>query len=102
MHNGPQSEVVSPSAPGFSSQGKSPVKKTFEHNGVKLTLTYYIATGIQINASPWIGMWSIDGEISVILGWDARYYRMEKMEKMIENVVENIKAFKHAPEPSSL
>lgn len=102
LHNGPQSEVVAPSAPGFSSQGACPVKKTFEHNGVKVVRTDFMATGRQINASPWIGMWSIDGEISIILGWDSRYYREEKMKKMIENVVENVKAFKDEPELSSL
>lgn len=65
---------VPASPPGFSPQGVLELKKTWENDGIKITRTEFHHTGRQVNASPWIGMFSLDEQLNISIGFDEKYY----------------------------
>lgn len=62
------------SPPGFSPQGILNLKKTWENEGIKVIRKRFLHTGRQVNASPWIGMFSLDDQLNISVGFDEKYY----------------------------
>lgn len=76
-------EPITPSPPGFSPQGVLEVSKRVEANGHYIERHLFKHTGRQVNASPWIGLLSVDRELQLSLGFDEKYFKVEDMERFI-------------------
>lgn len=72
-----EKEEVPASPPGFSPQGVLELNKTWESEGVKVVRSEFHHTGRQVNASPWIGMFSLDEQLNISIGFDEKYYEPE-------------------------
>ncbi|KAJ3495838.1 hypothetical protein NLG97_g3100 [Lecanicillium saksenae] len=79
-----------PCVPGFSSQGAVGLQRQFDFDGTSVTAHDIRHTGRQISDSPWVGMLSIFGRITLSLGFDSKYHCPEKMSKFLAYVQENL------------
>lgn len=70
-------EIVQRSPPGFSPQGVIGIEKHVQGNGHTLERVGFRHTGRQVNASPWIGMMSLDEVVNISIGFDEKYYEPE-------------------------
>lgn len=85
-------DVCPPSAPGFSSQGASNARPTITRGSTTLKFHEMIHAGRQVGSSPWIGLYSTDDVIKFNLGFDTKYYRVEKMTNFLNLVMTNIQS----------
>lgn len=88
----PKKIVSIPSAPGFSSQGTLAAKRLHTWNDTTLVRHDIIHTGRQVGTSPWIGLNSLDQCLRFSIGFDTKYYKVEKMEVFLDLVRENVKS----------
>ena len=83
-------EQVGPSAPGFSPQGVLQIQNDFVSGQDWIKRTAFNHTGRQINASPWIGLLSVDGCLKMSLGFDSKYYEPEDMHRFLALAKRNL------------
>lgn len=86
--------IIGAQAPGFSSVGIMRIRPRFEPvsanaraSGLWLERTDFTHTGRQINASPWISMFNVDGRIKLQLGFDTKFHEVEKMNQWLDRTV---------------
>lgn len=82
--------VAAPCAPGFSSQGALALEREFSSGGTSITAHDFIHTGRQINASPWVGMFSLWGQVTLSMGFDSKYFDPTKTEAFVYLVKANL------------
>lgn len=71
---------AAPCAPGFSPQGALALKHSFRSETAAVTTHDFEHTGRQINASPWVGMFSLWDRVTLSMGFDGKYYHPVTME----------------------
>ncbi|KAL4887696.1 hypothetical protein BJY04DRAFT_212724 [Aspergillus karnatakaensis] len=88
--------VAAPVAPGFSPQGALALEREFRSTstggsgGVAIKTHDFVHTGRQINASPWVGMFSLWERVTLSMGFDGKYYEPETMEVFMDRVKGNL------------
>lgn len=82
--------TAAPCAPGFSPQGALELKH--EHFSASATIKTYdfIHTGRQINASPWVGMFSLWDQVTLSIGFDSKYHDPVTMDVFMALVKTNL------------
>ncbi|KAL4872504.1 hypothetical protein BDV12DRAFT_193223 [Aspergillus spectabilis] len=79
-----------PCAPGFSPQGALALDHKIQSRDVSITTHDFVHTGRQINASPWVGMFSLWERVTLSIGFDGKYYEPETMEGFMGRVKGNL------------
>lgn len=83
-------DICLPSAPGFSSQGVLSAKKVIT-SGETVLIRHEVAhAGRHIGSSPWIGLFALDDSFRFSIGFDTKYYKVEKMTEFLNLVRANV------------
>lgn len=77
-------------APGFSSQGALDLAREFSSDSASIHVHDIRHTGRQINDSPWVGMFSLWGRITLSMGFDTKYHEPSRMEQLMALVKSNL------------
>ena len=77
-------------APGFSPQGALDLVREFQSDSARIQVQDIRHTGRQINDSPWVGMFSLWGRITLSMGFDTKYHEPTRMEQLMALVKSNL------------
>ncbi|OQD75535.1 hypothetical protein PENDEC_c007G02346 [Penicillium decumbens] len=82
--------TAAPCAPGFSSQGALAFNREFYSETASINTHDFVHTGRQINASAWVGMFSLWKQVTLSMGFDSKYYDPVTMEAFMALAKSNL------------